>query len=373
MVTYLSIALVATVLSMLGSHFATRSKVAQFIFLLASALVFCYFAGARSINVGTDTSVYGLSSYHVARQTSFSDFYFNSIYQSWGPLYKIMCWTSSCIGGNLFWYLFSIQALTVLPVYLALYRDLREHLSLGVFVYGLIFYPMSFNLMRQMIAMSFLLLAYRSADSRKPLHFIVWVVIASLFHSSAVLGLCIYPLVVYCMAPGKVLGRGLRSALIVILCAMVVSLAPQIFQLTDSIGLYSNYTSGAAHVAGGGMRTILATYGVFGALLFLGAVLSKKGNSPKGFARNGLFVVLSFGLICLPLSLISFYLYRISFYFLYFAILAFPNCMYSIDETKSKLLFVLVLFALLSFWFYDYYVFQVNNEVVPYSFQTYLY
>ena len=363
---YLCIALGAAALAYIGQRFHESLFVVGVLFMLASALLYCYFAGVRSVNVGTDTAGYGLGSYYAAKGQSFDYFYSFSIYKEWGSLFKVLCWGSTTLGGSFFWYLFAIQAATVIPLYAALYKGARDHLAFGVFFYGVVFYPMSFNMMRQMIAMSFLLLAFIGANDRKPLSFAIWLIVAVLFHKSALVGICIYPLTVYCSAKGKMFGRDVRVALTLLVCTCALALAPKILSIADTIGFYSDYISGSAVTSAGSWRPIVLTAAVFGLLLGIGLILRSRRQMKVRVSLSGILICIVFGIICLPLSRISNWLYRIGFYYIYLAVLALPNTLYVIEQRNARLLFIFMAAVSLLIWSYDYYCISLSHEVIPY-------
>lgn len=357
-------------LAVVGNHFGSKSNTIKSLMLLASALLFCFFAGSRALEVGSDTAGYGFQSYYEAHSLNLETFYFSSTFREWAPLFKLLCWFSSAFSDNIFWYLFAIQLATVLPLYYALCRSLDRYMPFGLFVYGIVFFPMSFNLMRQMISMSFLLLAIIEANDKKPLRFLFWILIAMGFHNSALIGVYLYPIIYYITTVGGSFSRGPRVLIFIVLNTALISAAPQILQFTDSIGFYSAYTSGSGVASGGGMRTIVLTFFILIAISFIGAILVKGTERRTKLSEAGLVAVVVFGMICLPLSLISFWLYRIGFYFLYAAILAIPNCAYQIKDNTSRFSFLFFCGALLLFWSYNYYVIQGSHQVIPYLFAS---
>lgn len=299
---------------------------------------------------------------------SLQAFYSMSSFQEWSPLFKLLCWFSSTIGGSLFWYFFAIQFATVVPLYLALYKGLDRYMPFGVFVYAIVFFPMSFNMMRQMISMSFLLLAIIEANDKKPGQFIMWLLVAAGFHNSSFIGIYLYPIIYYMTTVKGRFSKGIRALIFVLLNGALVLAAPQILMFTDSIGFYSAYTSGTGVTAGGGMRTIVLTAAIMLVMFFIGGVLTKAAKRTARLDEAGLAGVVAFGLICLPLSLISFWLYRIGFYFLYASIFAIPNCACLIKDRATRFVFFSLCGVLLVFWSYDYYVIQGCHQVIPYTF-----
>lgn len=367
MFAYIAITMAAFSIAYAGNYFGEKSKVGGCLLLVLSVAIFCFFAGARDISVGSDTHGYALGSFHTALSTSFSSFYFDSWYKGWAPLYKCLCWFISNLGHSFFWYMFCVQLLTVVPVYITSYKTLdKRYAPLALLVYGLVFYPLSFNMMRQMVSMSILLFAYISANDRRPVSFCLFVLLAAAFHGSALIGAAIYPLVVLSTSKTSYLSSGIRVLVISLFSLAVIVFAPQILSFTDSIGFYSAYTSGSAITVGGGLRTVVLTVGATALIVPLGWLFIRRSSKTPRLALAGLLTTVIFGVVCLPLSLISFYLFRIGFYFLYFAVLAIPTCFSLIEDTATRLFFEMIVIALLLVWDYDYYIVLGLHDVTNY-------
>lgn len=363
---YYVIAFTAFLLALAGTHLRQNSKLMELCFYGFAVLIFCYFAGARAYSVGSDTAGYGLETFYAALNSDFSLFVFDS-YRTLGPLYKTLCWLSSNIGGTFFWYMFFVQLFTAAPVCIAAYRGLeRRYVPVALLVYGLVFYPMSFNMMRQMISMSVLLMAFISANDRRPVSFCVYVLLAMTFHTAAIIGAFIYPLVIFSNSISNRFSNGLRVLFICGLGVVLVALAPQILSFTDSIGFYSAYTSGEAVTSGGGLRMIIMTTGIAIIIALLGWSFIRKTTRVSRLAIVGLLATVLFGIVCLPLSLISMWLYRVGFFFLYVAILAIPTVVSLVDDSKTRLAFAGLIVFLLMLWSYDYYSIQESHQVIPY-------
>lgn len=93
--------------------------------------------------------------------------------------------------------------------------ELREYISFGVSVavYYVMFYMMSLNLMRQFIAVSIVFFATRYLLKGQNIRYLIFVVVASLFHQSALIGvLFIY----FSVTTWKFLTKNQKSFLIVV-------------------------------------------------------------------------------------------------------------------------------------------------------------
>lgn len=158
-------------------------------YAVIAIIILCIFSAMRASTVGTDTNVY-LARYNLALKYDFSQ-YFLIIWEKKeigfaGFVYAISKLTS----GNTFIFLFTSQLLSVIPIYVVATKN-KETCSIThiMFYYLFIFYPMSFNIIRQAITAAFLLLAYTELKDKKKSLAIVFALLSIAFHQSSVLGI----------------------------------------------------------------------------------------------------------------------------------------------------------------------------------------
>lgn len=370
MAFYFAIAAVAALLMYIAERCeAHRSEVLAIVLYAAVAVLFSHFAGARNIIVGTDTMGYAYNSYQAFNYYGYDYFWNSSEYADFfAPLFKALCVISISITHTFYGYLFAIELLTVIPVILACRKMLGRWAWMGISVFAVVFYPMSFNMMRQMVAMGFLLLAFLAANERRPVRYLVLIVVAYLFHSSSIVGLLFYPLVVF--ARGKGFKGGLNLVLVCVAGLAFVALAPTLIQMLPG-DHYQNYLSGEWAFAGG-VRTPVLTAAMALLLGMCGWVFTCRSQlrSEVSNMLTEATVAVAFGIVCLALSLLSFYLYRIGFFFLYISILLIPLLCSSIDDRNSRVAMVALAFICVCMWAFDYYAIQGSHDVVPYLFAT---
>lgn len=167
----------------------------------------CILAGMRADTIGTDLRVYVEPMYNAAKQsTSFSSYMDQRWYVIWRYMYvnkfeigfTTLVYLIEKLGGSLGTVLFFIQALILAPIYLGLKRMKKSYpVYLGMLVFYLLFYNTSLNMMRQWIAMSILFygLSYLITNEKKK--YFITIVVACLFHTSALMGVVIYFLYMY--------------------------------------------------------------------------------------------------------------------------------------------------------------------------------
>lgn len=182
-----------------------KRKIIQILLVITALLIPCLLAGLRSENIGTDVKVYVRPLFNCAKKaSSIKEFY--SL--GWSIIYRIkkvyeyeygfsfLIYIITKIFKNIQCVLFFIQALTVVPIYLALrkYEKYNDKIWLGMLMYYFIFFSFSLNAMRQMIGIAIVFYAFSILinGKKKDWLFLLLVLVATLFHKSSLLGLLIY-------------------------------------------------------------------------------------------------------------------------------------------------------------------------------------
>jgi hypothetical protein len=165
------------------------------VFTILALLVPCVVAACRDATVGTDLSQYGLNDFNLVSANGFFDglSVLLGYQQPFG--YSLVTTIDVLLFHSLPIHLFILQALTIVPVYMATRRFAgREYVWVGMLWYMTMLYPSSLNIMKQMIAVAFLTLAIGPIVKGKKIEFLLWVAIAYSFHQTAVLFIALYPL-----------------------------------------------------------------------------------------------------------------------------------------------------------------------------------
>lgn len=151
----------------------------KYIFLFFSFAVLFILSAYREYTVGTDTINYLLHFENVF-VTSETRLEF-----AWNWLNR----TVADFGGDFTDLLVLSALLYLFPMYWVVYKD-SKNANLSIFLYfSLYFYSYSLNIVRQMIAVSFVLLAFHLIQRHKKLFAIAVIFLASLFHLSALIAL----------------------------------------------------------------------------------------------------------------------------------------------------------------------------------------
>lgn len=188
-VTFFSVSFLLCYLS--EKHFKHKKNVEGFICASASVFVLCILAAFRATTVGGDIMVYLIPNYErVVNGCSFSEYYGIASTQMEG-LFSLVVYFFAKFG-NIQLLFFTIEMLTIVPVYLVLYQNRKTgSITMGYVVYVFLFYNFSLSGMRQAIATSFMLLAMYNLLDRKYLKAVILSVVASLFHKGSIIALMV--------------------------------------------------------------------------------------------------------------------------------------------------------------------------------------
>lgn len=363
MIPYLVCAVTVSALAYLSNASKKAfGKFPAYVCIVAIVAILTLMSGFRGLDVGTDVTVYGLSTYRSALHLDFETFVFNAGFSdSIGLFCLIYMWVAARLFQSFSGYLAALALITVVPVVIASFKEGREYAPLVLFVFCLVFYPASFNMMRQYVAMGFILLAFLCAQSKNLPGYLAYSGVAIFFHGSAFVALPIYWVVQY---GSRVKFRG---TLLLVMCVLVVfAFLPQMFEALGSVvGRYSEYLTGEHSLVSGGRRQRLVL-SLCCLVCFLFYCVLKKNESASNVRFLALLCLL--GILGFCLSSFSFYLYRVGFYYLYFLPLLAASATRRVEGCTEKIFFVCVVALISVAFFYDYYYITGANEVIPYDF-----
>lgn len=347
-----------------------QRKIVAFI----AILIPCLIAALRADEIGTDTSVYLVQITESAQNAdNIKDYLNTSWLSSWRYKsvsdYEVAFIAVIYIVVKLFHSIaavkFVVEALMLFPIYFALKKmDKESYMWFSFLVYYCMMYNSSFNVMRQFIAMSFVLLAFAYALKRQFKGAIIWELVAMLFHTSAVLGIATYGLFLFTNKDTPVrwirifkkYSRMIIAILIGILSIVATNIVIKIMTMVG-LGGYVGYISGDISFL---PNQIIVRLPIF--LLFL--VLWKKMQRGETWNRF-LFVMLIYDLICSQFASVLSYSGRITWYFVQFEMITLPS--FYLQSKKNKIVLFYILGYLAFYWWY-YYVNLNWGNTVPFVF-----
>ncbi len=141
---------------------------------------------------------YGIGvDYHtyVSNYNYFSNqFSFKSIFCSYQePFSVILYFLAKIIFSNSIGFFLLSILITIVFTFLGI-KNYKERISmpLALFIYYMFYYQISYNAVRQCIAVAIVFFAYKYVIERKPIKYIIFITIAGLFHKTAFLCLLFY-------------------------------------------------------------------------------------------------------------------------------------------------------------------------------------
>lgn len=360
---YLCVTTLASLLIYGANHFRVQEKKATaWCLVILSILVFSFVAGGRDVSVGKDVLVYGRESYNLANAYGFDYYTTIPIIKNFGLLSQVTCWAIARVSPDLSVYLFLLEVVMTAPVVIACSFGFRKYAWAGVAVFGMVFFPASLNMMKQFMAMGFVLAAYFPARDKQIVRYGILMLVACLYHTSALVALPVYPIVRFIQGGGFT-----RIAVGCALAVIAFLLFPEALSILGFMaGGYSTYLEGIYAAASGGTQPniVLTACLIAGVILYL-------AMEPTPDAINrviGLFSLVFLGVLGCWLSEYSFYLYRVGFYYLFFLVLIVPSCLQTINGAGSRRLFTLGSLSLCCIFAFDYYIIIGSHDVFPYVF-----
>ncbi|SFX42597.1 EpsG family protein [Olsenella sp. kh2p3] len=358
-------------LPVLLAYCADKTKGALNVILTVAALfVPCFFAGVRDETVGTDVLTYGIWTFNAAEAQGFTEF-MHSYAAISAPGFNLLSWIMGRTG-SFELYLGSIQALTVCPLYLYVRRRYRKSTWSAMAIYMLLLFPISLNAMKQMIAVSFCLTAYELIERKKFAKFTIYIlIIALLFHQTAVVFLVAYPIIrlLYGMHDGQNAFFGKVQGLITWTIIAALFFIAFVFGnlLIELIAPIKDSYSYQLQASGSRLNySALVMTAVLIATYLIWRPKNRANGSGLSKEQAVLASVSIIGSIAFQLNIIATSLLRFAYYFVSFLTLYIPSLMKdSAGKAARRSAWILLIFFV--FYFVQVYVINGGNAVYPYT------
>lgn len=316
--------------------------------LYCGSIAFALFliAALRHYTVGVDVAVYVDQFYRLQRMG------WNTISFSKDPIYGYFVKLITYVSSNHQVYLAIISAIFAFSIALFIYRFSDEPMISFFLLLPLSHFYLSMALFRQTVALSILLFAYKYLKERRLLKFVSIVVIASLFHLTALIFVLAYFLPNLKISTLRYLL--LSGVLLILFYTFRIQILNFLINLVSTRG-YSMISSDE------GLTTLASFLFIFlGSLFFRRDVLKK--DPEAGFLYNMMIWSIAFQML-VPLSPTIF---RASVYFNIFNIILIPKVVAAIKERELRLIGYLVLLGIFGI---QYFVFTSKGAgIYPYRF-----
>ena len=171
----------ALIASLLFAYLGEITKKKKYAFCIV--IVLSLVAGLRNETVGLDTPGYVMAIENIIN---------GNLELAYGLewTFRILCYVMSFVFKNPQWFLLIFALITNSLIILRLW-DIKEQISFtwAIFAYYSMFFMMSLNLMRQFIAIAIVFYATKYLLKEKTITFILFVLLASVFHISAMVSI----------------------------------------------------------------------------------------------------------------------------------------------------------------------------------------
>lgn len=325
----------------------------------------CIIAALRDLSIGTDTIGYQYVFFQYVKRSGnlFNFFHWTGSHEY---LYLTVTYFTCVLFKKFSFVLFLNQLLVILPVYISLLKVCKNksEILFGMFIYFFFYYNLSFNMARQSIALSFIILAFAFFEKEELKKSLFFIFIAFLFHNSAII--C-YPLIYLACILKKNNKHSIIISLFVVIMVTFISL--EFHNILLILGnlfsfKYTSYLEVYTSVAG-----INKTIFFFWLVFVLINIIFK--NSLKSITNN-----YDFYSLCSIIVLISSYTStlilhsdRIFYYFCFpYLFLIIPQLPNNLIRRENKIFVYLLLIFLLSFYWFFTIVLNNFNMTYPYVF-----
>lgn len=357
MKAYVIVFIIATFLNyMCESIFFKKNstkKVIPFFIMGISIFSLCFVAAVRDLSVGTDIYVYVTRLYNVSLNYSNVFLYLKNCNSD--ILFALIVYLGS-LTKNINIVLFLIQFAGVIPIYIYSYKVRKKYsFTLNILIYLLTMYCVSFNLMRQSIAISICLLSYFYFDEGNKKKSIILLIIATLFHKTAFI--FVFALIINAIVKSNNKDRNLY--ILILILGMI--LASVLMRYIVSFSSYSDYLYLDDREFSIG-SIIKRLFWIF--LVLLGFRVSHEKKIKDKFIISLIFLLISLFTTITSFTIpgtgrLGFYFTDVSYFLFIFDIPKYFR--------QKKSVFLLVFTALISLWWISTAVPNDSSRVYPYK------
>jgi len=307
--------------------------------------------GAIRENVGIDYTTY--TNYQIPQVLSGN----NNVKVEF--LYKLVIRLGYWIGkGETYQYIFVLTNFLIILFILMYIQNQSENMVLSVFIFisgG--FFAFSLSGMRQAIGVSIVLYSLKYINQRKMLKYFVFIFIASLFHSSALIFVVFY-----------FFNKTKIKPFVVLIVMMIIfffsnQIRNIIFSISSKLGIYSSYFGGSFDSGIYNKLLVLLVLVVMGLVCFTYIYVGKDSINDLEIEVNIHYIA------CIIVSMISVLPTpsRLLFLFIPVYITLIPNLIKKYKNAKIRFVLYLIIFLFLAYFMYKNIYIQDDYHILPYE------
>ena len=334
-------------------------------FAICGILLVCFFSGARDLGIGTDTAVYGYSTYLSAMSRGLVD-HVTALAASSAPLFNVYAWVASRLTGSFAGMLFFIQLGSLFPFYLVIRKTSPDKVAMPILVYMLLVLPFTMNALKQGIAISYVFVAGYFAYRRRFVQFCASLLVAMGFHLTAAVGVLLYPLA--SLVRGADDMKPLRKqtfafvTIVVFICyVMVIVFGQELVRMVAPLRVAYSYqlnAIGRGSVSIGNLLLLIA-------FAIVGGMCLEDKDKGLNRERAFLYILTVVGMAAYQFDVVAESLSRFAYYGVVFAPLFYQR-MLRVQRRESFVL-VMAVFVLIVLIFVYSIILMGNHAVYPYT------
>lgn len=314
---------------LLGKYNTNKNKK---IFIGLVTLQFVLINGLRHFSVGIDTIVYHWGFRDAVESSHLLELFSMNRYE---PGYNLLAWVVGLFTTNYAIFFIVLALLIFIPLAFFIYRN-SENYFLSYFMFVVLrLYDFSMNGLRQAIAMSIVLFAFEFAMEKKLWKFLTCVIIATLFHYSAIIILPIYILANIKLKKQHLYIVGIAYVIFYFSRGYINNLAYKLYYINTDPSFVNHY-----EITGIGLMGVFII-----AVVILGALLHNPLSAKTSRKMRTLFYIMVIAIFVHTLSTGSYLFKRLNFYYLQYMIIFIPEIFittksyaFSINKKIEKLL-----------------------------------
>lgn len=251
---------------------------------------------------------------------------------------------------------FTYNFLTLIFVYLALNNISKQNRSAALFLFLFLYFTTGFNAIRQMLAVAILFYSYKYIVNKSFIKYLLFVMLASVFHSSAIITIIVYPIVISD-------NKFVKFIIYVSLITFIIFFEKMILFISN-INYFSHYSIYISYTDSIKFNNL----SFFIEMFFLLYVLRYKSKMIKYNPSNKYYLSLYFiGVLLMLTGFINPYAKRMSIYFTISSVFLLSSMPCIFKNSKDRLLnYILIFgFTLLRFIITVYILHQ--SKIIPYA------
>lgn len=311
------------------------------IFVVTAGFLLFLISALRSINFGPDSFGYAIKYLSLSYEST-TVLYENMITNTGkDPTFYFVAKLISLTGATYQVWFASIAALFCYSVSKLIYKYSSEPYISFVALISLGYFYFSMTGLRQTVALSFIILSYKYLRERKPIQFVLLVLIGSLFHSTAIIFLIAYPVINMKIGWKQTTGISVAFLLAYFFKEEILNLLG-LFLKSDRFYYYINHG-----------ETLTISGFIIQMFIYLFCLYYKRSVLKSNITNLYLYNLLFMGLVFQAFATVIAEFFRVSMYFSVFGILLIPNIISSIKYKKNRvLIYTFVLIALVAYIFW---------------------